>query len=194
MAIQEQLHNIDSVRELVHEPETGSKRYYLIDGELFEMSPANRLHGRLALLIGSALMRYVEDRALGEVNVEVGYHPPGDRSTLLAPDVAYISQARLSQQPEDNFLSIMPDLAVEIVSPSNTIGQIRRKAAIYLDNGARLVWIVLPGEKGVDVCRSAAGARLDIEFIGQSGKLSGEDILPGFELEIARLFPVVEPN
>ncbi len=189
MAIQQQLHTVDTVWELAHASEHDTKRFYLIDGELFEMSPANRQHGRLALTIGSMLMRFVEERDLGEVNVEVGYHPTEDRHTLLAPDVAFVSRARISQHPQEKYIALMPDLAVEVVSPSNSIQQMRRKAAIYLDNGASLVWIVLPAEKGVDVCRAAAGSRLDIEFVGGDGILSGEDILPGFELAMSRLFP-----
>ena len=189
MAIQQQLHTVDSVQDLARTPEYNRRRFYLIDGELFEMSPVKRIHSRLASLIDFFLRGYVMSKDLGEVHVELGFHPPDDRSTLLAPDVAYVSNARLSHQPEDGFLSVMPDLAVEIASPSDSLTQLRRKAKVYLDNGSSLVWIVLPAENGVDVCRSAAGARLNIEFVGQSGKLSGEDILPGFELELTRLFP-----
>ena len=194
MAIQQQLYTVDSIQHLLRTPEYNRRRFYLIDGELFEMSPVRRMHGRLAIRIGGILMRFIEEYDLGEVNTEVGYYPPGDRSTLLAPDVAYVSHARLRDQPEDEFLSVMPDLAVEIASPSETLAQLRRKAQVYLDNGSRLVWIVLPAEKGVDVCRAADGSRLDIEFVGQDGALSGEDVLPGFELEMARLFPVEEPS
>ena len=126
---------------------------------------------------------------MGEAHTELGFYPTDDRSTLLAPNVAFVSHARLKGQPEDGFLSTMPDLAVEIVSPSNSLRQIRRKAQIYLEYGASLVWIVRPAEKGVDVCRAADGSRLNIEFVAQDGLLSGEDVLPGFELELARLFP-----
>lgn len=189
MATQERLLDVDAVSELMRQPEFADKRFYMIDGVIFEMSPVKRIHSRLATRIGSILLTFVDKRDLGEVHTELGFYPAGDRTTLLAPDVAYVSHARLSQQPEDGFLSVMPDLAVEIASPSNSLRQIRRKAKIYLDNGATLVWIVRPAEKGVDVCRFAAGVRLDIDFVGQDGKLSGEEILPGFELEMSRLFP-----
>lgn len=194
MAIQQQLYTVDSIQELLRTPEYNRRRFYLIDGELFEMSPVKRIHSRLANRLGMLLGMYVEEHDLGEAHVELGVSPPGDRSTLLAPDVAYVSHARLRDQPEDEFLSVMPDLAVEIASPSDSLAQLRRKAQVYLDNGSRLVWIVLPAEKGVDICRAADGSRLDIEFVGQDGALSGEDVLPGFELEMARLFPVEEPN
>ena len=194
MAIQQQARVIDSVWELAQSPEFYGKRFYVIDGEWYEMSPVKRIHSRLANRIGMILGMFVEERDLGETHVELGFSPPGDRSTLLAPDVAFVSTARLRNQPEDGFLSIMPDLAVEIASPSNTLTQLRRKAKIYLDNGSSLVWIVLPAEKGVDVCRSATGARLDIEFVGADGVLSGEDVLPGFDLELSRLFTNPEPS
>lgn len=192
MATQERTLDIDAVWELSQLPEYENKRLYLIDGELIVMSPVKRVHSRLAVRIGMFLGMFLEELDLGEAHTEIGCYPQGDRRTLLAPDIAFFSHARLSQQPDDEFLSVMPDLAVEIASPSDSLAQLRRKAAIYLDNGASLVWIVLPAEKGVDVCRSAAGARLDIEFVGQDGKLSGENVLPGFELALTKLFPVSE--
>ncbi len=192
MATQERLLDIDAVGELMRQPEFADKRFYLLDGVIYEMSPVKRLHSRIANRISMFLGVFVEERDLGEVHGEIGCYAPGDRSTMLAPDVAFFSHARLSQQPENEFLSVMPDLAVEVASSSNTAPQFRRKARIYLDNGASVVWIVLPSERGVDVCRSADGARLDIEFIGADGLLSGEDALPGFELELSRLFPQPE--
>ena len=189
MATQEQLIDIDAVTELMRQPEFADKRFYLIDGEIIEMSPVQRVHSRLASMIDFFLRGYVMSKDLGEVHVEHGFRPPGDRNTMLAPDVAFISHARLSGQPADGFITVMPDLAVEIASPNDSLAQLRRKARIYLDNGSRLVWIILPSQRGVDVCRSASGARLDIEFVGSDGALSGEEALPGFELELSRLFP-----
>lgn len=182
-----------SVAEVIVQPdcptELTDRRWYMIAGEVFEMSPVNRVHGWLSVRISYYLTHFVIERDLGEVHVEVGYSPPDDPTTVLAPDVAFISKARLSRAPDTGFVPFLPDLAVEVVSPSNSIRSIRRKAAIYLDNGTRLVWIVLPDQRGVDVCRSAVGARLDIEFVDADGLLSGEEVLPGFELALSRLFP-----
>lgn len=194
MATQERLIDVDAVSELIRRPEYADKRFYLMDGVIYEMSPVKRIHSRLANRISMFLGIFVEERDLGEVHGEIGCYIPGDRTTLLAPDVAFFSHARLSQQAEDEFFSVMPDLAVEVASPSNTVPQLRRKARVYLDNGASLVWIVLPSQRGVDVCRSADGARLDIEFVGADGVLSGEEVLPGFELALSRLFPKPEPS
>ena len=189
MAIPEPVLDIDAVWALSQRPEYDNKRLNLIEGELEVMSPVRRVHGRLAARLGACLLLYADEHGLGEVHVEAGHHPPKDKRTLLAPDVSFISQARLSQLPEDTFIPLMPDLAVEIASPGDSLARLRRKAAIYLKKGARLVWVVLPCQRGVDVCRSAVGARLDIEFVGVDGELSGENVLPGFKLEVSRLFP-----
>ena len=82
----------------------------------------------------------------------------------------------------------MPDLAVEIVSPSNSVKELRRKAAIYLQNGTQLVWIVMPGKNSVEVCRMKDGAGMTREIVESTGTLSGEQVLPGFELGLPRLF------
>ncbi len=83
----------------------------------------------------------------------------------------------------------MPDLAVEIQSPSNTLAELRRKAAVYLEHGTEIVWLVLPARLGVEVWRAGADGEPESEFLGQDGSLSGERVLPGFRLELRRLFP-----
>lgn len=189
MAIQERLYTVDDVWELAHRPENDNIHFELIDGELFEMSPPGLQHGDLAVEIAYYLKDFVKKQDLGKVTVETGYHPPDTRVTLLSPDVAFFSKERMPQSDPRKYVPIMPDLVVEILSPSDSLRQIRRKAAIYLNNGTELVWIVRPSEMGVDVCRSAEGAGLQIDFVGPEGKLYGEDVLPGFELALKLLFP-----
>ncbi len=191
MAIQQQLHTVDSLWELVSKPENDDQRFHLIDGELFAFPrPRYALQGRLVASLLGYIYEHVEKYALGQTMLGVGHYPAEDKHTVLGPAIAFTGKARLPHPLPDGWLPIMPDLAVELAAPGETLGHLRQKAAAYLRYGASLVWIVLPAEKGIDVCRSAAGARLDIEFVGQSGKLSGEDVLPGFELEMTRLFPL----
>ena len=75
------------------------------------------------------------------------------------------------------------------MSPSNTEMELREKAAIYLQNGTRLVWIVKPEQEGVEVCRSVEGGQIKVDCVGVEGSLTGEDVLPGFELALRKLFP-----
>ena len=193
MVIEQQLYSVDDVWEVAHQP--GNVNHYeLIEGELFEMPPPGYAHGRLAVLMARYIGNFVEAQELGEVTVESGYHPPDGRHTLLSPDVAFLSKAKAPHPFWGKYIPVMPDLAVEILSPTDTLRQVRRKAALYLKHGTQLVWIVLPTEKGVDVCRSVDGARLNIEFVGQEGSLSGEQVLPGFELKLGLLFPTEKVN
>ena len=189
MAIQEKLYTVDDVWELSHRPENHDKYYYLIDGELHWDMPPGGEHGDLAGEIIFRFKLFAKGQDLGKFTVETGYYPPESRHTVLAPDVAYISKARAPQPFPKKFVPMMPDLAVEIVSPTDSLQNVRRKAAVYLANGTSLVWIVLPDEQGVDVCRAGEGAGLNIEFVGREGSLSGERILPGFNLALKLLFP-----
>ena len=63
----------------------------------------------------------------------------------------------------------MPDLAVEIISPNDSMKQVRRKAAIYLRHGTQLVWIVMPDKKGVEVCRVRENDEIECDLIGLDG-------------------------
>ena len=83
----------------------------------------------------------------------------------------------------------MPDLAVEILSPSNSLSELRRKVAVYLVNGAAMVWLVLPARQGVEVWRASAEGEPQNEFVARDGSLSGEQVLPGFALDLSQLFP-----
>ena len=189
MAIQEKLYTVDDVWRLSQLPENEHKHFYLIDGELFwEMAPGYR-HGNLAGHIFRYLLNYAEERDLGDGSVESGYYPAEDRRTLLAPDVAFVRKRDVPPANHAQFVARMPDLAVEIASRSNTLAELRRKAAVYLANGTEVVWLVLPERAGVEVWRVGPADEAETEFVARDGRLTGEPVLPGFRLELERLFP-----
>ena len=189
MAIQEKLYTVDDVWRLAQQPENELKHFYLIDGELFwDMAPGYR-HGRLEILIGHHLLVYAEEHDLGEVTGEVGYYPADDRHTLLGPDVAFLRKQAAPADTYDKFVPHMPNLAVEIQSPSNTLAELRRKAAAYLALGTELVWLVLPERAAVEVWRLGPDGQPASEMIDIDGSLSGEPVLPGFTLALQKLFP-----
>ena len=188
MEVQKRLYTVDDVCELQGWDGTRDRKYELINGELIEMSPANLLHAWLASRIDRALGNFAENRRLGFSFVEGGFSPAGDRHTLLAPDVAFVSKSRMPDPIPQTFAGFMPNLAVEIASPSNAIAELREKAALYLRNGAELVWILFPEQKSAEVCRLDEENQLKIEPVGADGKLDGGDVLPGFALELRQLF------
>ena len=188
MEVKRRLYTVDDVLELQGWDGTSDKKFELIDGELIERSPTNYPHARLAGRLFRYFEDYAESRNLGEASVEAGFHPANDRTTILAPDVAFITTARLPDPESFTLVGFMPDLAVEIKSPSNTMAELRRKSAIYLENGAQLVWLVDPMKRIAEVCRLGGDAQLAIQTVESDGKLDGEDVLPGFELELRQLF------
>ena len=187
MVIQRKILSVDDVWDMAHHPDNVNKHYELIEGELFVMDPPGRPHGKLAARIARLLGNYVEDFGLGEVTVESGYHPPERRDSVLSPDVAFVKRERVPDPEPQKYTPIMPDLAVEILSPSNSLIDMRRKATVYLQNGAQIVWIVRPADNCVEVCRLGEDGSVKCTVVDSSGPLSGEDVLPGFELQVSVL-------
>ena len=170
------------------DPAYEDRYFYLIDGKLYEDDMPGRPHGRLAVKIAFQLELFNTRHNLGEVTVEVGFHPPDTRYTAMLPDVAYQRFENLPDPPPEGYVPQMPDLAVEIQSPSDSLSKLRHKAQAYLENGTAIVWLVQPERRGVEVCRLGEDAGVKSEFHGPGDTLSGEDILPGFKLEVSRLF------
>jgi len=127
-------------------------------------------------------------RELGVPTVDAGYYPPGKRDILLAPDAAFTRTERAPKPFPRAWVPVMPDIAVEVMSPTNTFAELRRKAAIYLQHGTQLVWIIIPVQQSAEVHRLGADGDIEREVIGPDGSLSGEDALPGFSLNLALLF------
>ena len=166
------------------------EKYYLIDGELcVKMSP-NQTHGRIASEIARLLGNHVVERGLGRVTIEVGYHPPGERHTVLLPDVAFESKARAAQTPLPTYAPYMPDLAVEVVSPSQTLAETRRKAKVYLRYGTVMVWLIDPERNTAESWTAAEDGTARSEITEMDGELRGGAVLPGFTLPLRRLFSV----
>jgi len=188
MEVQKRLYTVDDVLELQGWDGTQDGKYELIDGELIEMSPANLLHFWLASELTGEIRDYLKQRNIGIVGVEGAFSPPGDRHNFRVPDVAFVRKARMPQPIPQSFAGFMPDLAVEIASPSNTVSELRDKGEFYLRNGTDLVWILYPDRNSADVCRLGDDGQLSIQTVDINGKLEGEDVLPGFELELRRLF------
>ena len=187
MEIQQRLYDIDDLWRIVCEA-GDDKRYELIEGEIIEMPPVVEEHGFLAGKLFHYFMLYDPQQQQGIPSVETGFYTLANRSVLLAPDVAFRLSSTSAASPQKRWVSQMPDIAVEIKSPRDSLPQLRRKAAIYLRHGARLVWIVLPDTESVEIHRLGADGEKQREVIGIEGQLSGEDVLPGFRLALSTLY------
>lgn len=188
MATRERAYTVDEIWKLANAPENEHNRYTLINGELtVEMSPGY-LHARIASEIARQIGNFVAERDLGEVTVESGHYPQQDRRTLQLPDVAFISKERTPAPDWDRYVPIMPDLAVEIISPSQSMKQAREKAVTYLRHGTALVWLVHPGKQSAEIWAAADDGPTQRETIAVDGALDGGEVLPGFSLPLRQLF------
>jgi len=162
------------------------RRGELIKGEFIEMSPSGGTHGKLSSRIARILGNFIEENNLGEsFGAETGFILFRDPDTVRAPDFAFISKDRLSLIEEfDKFISIPPDLAVEIISPHDRWPDVEDKISDYFSAGVSLVWIINPKPQAVQVYRSPS----QISLLSGADVLQGDDVLPGFSIPVERIF------
>lgn len=161
-------------------------RYDLIRGELRKMSPPGSEHGSVIARLTVALGHYVEAHDLGEAfGAETGFKLASNPDTVLAPDLAFVVNDRIPAEGIPvAYWPGAPDLAVEVLSPGNTRKEMEEKVNEYLAAGTRLVWIVVTKERAIVVHRAGSEPRK----LAETDVLDGEDVVPGFRLDIARLF------
>lgn len=162
-------------------------RAELVRGDLVCEPPAGFGHGVGVAKIGYFLQRYVEEHPIGIVcGAETGFVLFRGPDTVRGPDAAFVARERAERQADlEKFFEGAPDLAVEVLSPTNSEREVAEKVDDYLAAGTRLVWVVRPRRRTVTVHRPDAEPRL----LGPGDRLDGGDLLPGFSLPVERLFP-----
>lgn len=176
-----QQYTLEEFEQLYLSPENGHRLLELINGKVREKMPTQR-HGLTASNINFALTSYAKQQKIGRPGLEVRHQMPNDRRNSRLPDVSFTcSRAPLVEQGS---VPGMPDLAVEIKSPDDTIQEMRETAIYYLANGSRLVWLVYPHYRLIEVYRPDA----DVEILDEDAVLTGGEVLPGFELPVREVF------
>lgn len=178
-----------TVQDLLDGSITKDRPCELVDGILVEKSMG--FHDDL---IGTRLIRfignYLDANNIGEVTGAQGMIR--FRLDLVrVPDVAFIrwdsvDDPQVIENPAGAFLEVAPDLAVEVISPSNTRGEMDVKLGEYAKAGVKLVWYVDPERKEVDVYPKGSAKRK--KTLGATDTLDGGEVLPGFSVPVARLF------
>ncbi len=158
----------------------------LVRGRVLEVTPSGGLHGNVAMQVGWALNGHVRAHGSGYCTTELtGYVLSRSPDTVRCPDVAFVARERCPNgEIPDGFVEGAPDLAVEIVSPSQSAPEIERKVCEYLAAGSRLVWVIHPAERAAQVWRADGTT----EWVPGDAALSGEDVLPGFTLPLVEVF------
>lgn len=178
------LHSPTTAEELFERPDDGY-RYELVEGSLVRMTPTGAEHSVVTARLAYVLHEY----ALGHGGVccgaETGFVLRRSPDVVRAPDAAFVTRERIPKAGiPRSYWPLAPDLAVEVPSPSDRRIGIQAKIADYLSSGTRLVWVVEPATRTVNVHRSPR----DVEVIREDSQLTGEDVLPGFRCEVKRLF------
>lgn len=158
--------------------------YELVDGELRERSVSFQ-SARIAEFVAGVLLNFVRPRNLGSITgSELGIRIFQDPMTTRKADVAFLEASRVPRT-DQGFLRVPPDLVVEVVSPGDKASEIRAKTDEWLQAGVKLVWVVYPEAREVQVY--PVGGRPQI--LGAADEISGGDVIPGFTCGVAEFFP-----
>lgn len=161
-------------------------RYELVKGIIRRMPPAGFEHGVRAAKIGRYLDVHVTKHKLGYVcGAETGFKISQDPDTVRAPDAAFVSQTSIDEQGiPKGYWEGAPDLAVKIISPSDTYTEVAEKVDEWLGAGSVMVWVVNPRRETVEVYRSIE----DITILRGDDILDGGDVIEGFQCRVQVLF------
>ncbi len=174
-----------TAQELLNIPDDGF-RYELVRGELRKMSPAGRFQGKIAALMTASLWGHAEANRLGEVyTAESGFELARDPDHVRVPDVAFVRRDREeSAGNQDGFFPGAPDVAIEVISPSDRYARVNEKVADYLDSGTLAVILIDPRSRNVRVHRPQAAA----VTLTESDVLEVDDVIPGWRIPVGDIF------
>jgi len=166
------------------------ERYEVVNGELRERKMSS-LSSKIAMLISRYLWPWIDAGHPGSVTGSDGGFAifPWTAGDVRMPDLAYISYARIAVFPERGWVDQPPELAVEVVSPTDLASDVDEKANDYIRAGVDLVWVVFPRTRLVHVYRRS-GSR---DILGPDDVLSGEEAMPGFSVRVRDIFPSDTP-
>ena len=180
--------SVEEFMEIASQPEYADCVVELVEGEIVTMPTVKSVHAEVEAALIILLGGYIRQKRLGRIySGDAGFvveRDPEGRDTVRGLDIAFVSLAKAPEPLPNTWLEIAPDLAIEIMSPSNTAADIRLKVRQLLRAGCAQVWVVYPSLREVDA-HSADGIRV----YNEGDSLSAPDILPGFEIAVSDIFP-----
>jgi Uma2 family endonuclease len=161
--------------------------YEVVNGQVVELPPMGAFEVDTATMIVLALGYYASTHKMGRAEAEMMFILDAATSLKRRPDVAFVSYGRWPRKkrvPRAEAWAVVPELAVEVVSPSNTAVEVIGKIHEYFQAGCKCVWVVYPEQELVYVYESPTQNRI----LTRNDELDGEDFLPGFRMPLANLF------
>lgn len=155
-----------------------------IDGEVVAKAMPNKVHSQLVTRLIVALGKHIEaNGASASLDTELR-HLFRDTGWVFLPDISVTMKQRLRRQPATDPVEVMPDFAIEVLSPDDRSGVVMRRVAHYMQSGVRLLWLIDPDEEQVTVWQPGESPQV----VTPPATLSADAVLPGFEIDTARLF------
>jgi Uma2 family endonuclease len=159
----------------------------LIKGKLFDMTPAGKKHGKIALAISTEINQVVRKNNLGSCYAaETGFIIAENPTTVLAPDFAFIQKVRDRDQ-EKGFSKIVPDFVVEVTSPSDSISDMYEKVLMWIEAGVGLVWIVDIKTHSITAYQKENGDIRALVYLSDTTITCG-DVVPGCSFKVSSVF------
>jgi Uma2 family endonuclease len=173
-------------QDLLQFVERDKRLVELIDGTLVE-KPVGWIESQIALILANALLNFIKPRKLGYLTGADGTLRMRSGRVRL-PDLAFVSIDDLAggKRPTEAIPQLLFRLAVEVYSEGNTQSEMRQKRKEYFESGTRLVWIVYPATRTVEVFDQPTDQ--PARTLGELDTLDGGTVLPGFALRVAELF------
>jgi len=161
--------------------------YEIVNGQRVELPPMSAYATWLASRLQNRLGPYAEDKALGTSVTEMLFVLDAEHDLRRRPDVAFVSTTRWPLDralPSTGDWNIVPDLAVEVISPNDIFKDVLAKVRAYFHYGVQVVWVIAPEELQIYVYDSPTQVRI---LTGQE-ELTGGEVVPGFRLPLGQLF------
>jgi Uma2 family endonuclease len=174
-----------TIEEYARLPEEDDHKTELVAGMVVREPLPSPYHGKTQAQLAYHLLTFVKQHALGDVFTEIGVVTSRKPGTVRGPDVAFFSVQRLPDPLPRTFFETPASLIVEVVSPSNSVPDILRKVAEYLDVGTEMVWVIDPIKRTAIVYHEDN----EIRLLSEDDLLPGGDVLPGLSLELRDVLP-----
>ena len=170
--------------------------YEVVNGQIVELPPMSGFAAEVANRIRDELGFYARSSRTGRTRNDMLFRIPlpEDPGRNREPDAAFITYARWPESRpmpfRGNPVDVVPDVMVEVVSPTDDGEDLLAKVHEYLRAGVRLVWLVFPGQRELYAYTAPTAVRI----YSAADELDGGDVLPGFRAPMASFFPAVAPD
>lgn len=173
-----------TIEEFENLHDVSGDRLELVRGRVVREPPAGGEHGLIGNNAAYFIRKYLEANAVGRCfNADTGFILRRGPDMVRAPDISFVCTERLPHVPA-GYIPVAPDIAVEVVSPTDRFNDVQQKVRDYLEAGTVVVWLIQPRTRSLTIYRKGVTP----SELHESEELTEDALLPGFKLQVASLF------